>query len=141
MHVQAVVGRDGVRVARAAADVRLHGDHGRDGADGLHHLFFRVQGHGQAQAHDGADAPVLVEDVHHAQARRRLALHHDIAAAVGQGRLHAQPQLPLVRLDQELRRAGDQFHARVGIVEPEHERVADEQDGGLVELDFIAGRR
>ena len=139
--MQAVVGRDDVRVARAAADIRLHGDHGRDGADGLQHLFFRVQGHGQAQAHDGADAPVLVEDVHHAQARRRFALHHDIAAVVGQGRLHAQPQLPLVRLDQQLGCAGDQFHARVGMVEPEDERVAHQQHGSLVQLDFIAGRR
>ena len=139
--MQAVVGRDRFRVAGAAADVRLHGDHRGDGADRLHHLFFRMQGHGQAQAHDGADAPVLVKDVHHAQARRRLALHHHIAAAVGQGRLHAQPQLPLVRFDQEFGRAGDQFHARLGMVEPEDERVAHQQNGGLVELDFIAGCR
>ena len=97
-----------------------------------------MQRHRQSQAHDGADATVLVEDVHHAQARRRLALHHDVAAVVGQGRLHAQPQLPLVRLDQQLGRAGDQFHARVRMVEPEHQRVAHQQDGGLVQLDFIA---
>ena len=136
--MQARIGVDLLHIIQFAADVRLHRDQRRDRADRLQHLGLCVQRHRQACADDGGDAAVLVLYPDHAQAGRRFLRHDDVAVDAGQLRLQAEHQLAALRLDQQFRRAGQQFDARVRVGQRKHQRVANQCRQHLVLIEFVA---
>ncbi len=135
-HVQARVGRHGLDIAVAGADVRLHGDDRRHRADRAQHAALGRHRHRQACADDGGDAPVLVPDVHQAQAGRRLARDHDFAVAVLHRRMQHDRHRLAVLLDQQFRLARQQLDPGAGRIHPEQQRMADQGGQRLVHLEL-----
>ena len=117
---------DHARLAgRLVADDHLgvHRHHGRNGAEGLEYLGFRLGGHAQAPAQDLRQLAVGRRDGDDAHAARTVLGHHHIVLT--QGRLQAQLQHVPVAEDPQLGLPRRHLHA-LGLV---HLALAPEDHG------------